>query len=154
MTKRDVPGFAIGGLSGGEEKAHFWRMVTLSTDLLPKNKPRYLMGVGWVVWGYAINYKFKKLSKKKNTSVEWCGGGVWILRVSTISSLYHFVPIGLFILDTSKLCSGHLETIGHFETFNSLDTSRLCPGHFETFSKNIFLIYMKKIWRKNIMYLT
>ncbi|KAG9337851.1 hypothetical protein JZ751_027502 [Albula glossodonta] len=46
MTKRDVPGFAIGGLSGGEEKDDFWKMVTLSTDNLPRNKPRYLMGVG------------------------------------------------------------------------------------------------------------
>ena len=46
MIKRDVPGFAIGGLSGGEEKDHFWRIVTLCTDILPKDKPRYLMGVG------------------------------------------------------------------------------------------------------------
>nr|XP_046186268.1 queuine tRNA-ribosyltransferase catalytic subunit 1-like isoform X2 [Oncorhynchus gorbuscha] len=55
MTKRDVPGFAIGGLSGGEEKDDFWRMVTLSTDHLPREKPRYLMGVGFgsalVPWG-------------------------------------------------------------------------------------------------------
>lgn len=49
MIKRDVPGYAIGGLSGGEEKEHFWRMVTLSTDLLPPVKPRYLMGVGFAV---------------------------------------------------------------------------------------------------------
>lgn len=47
MTKRDVPGFAIGGLSGGEEKDLFWRMVALSCELLPKDKPRYLMGVGY-----------------------------------------------------------------------------------------------------------
>lgn len=46
MTRRDVPGFAIGGLSGGEEKEQFWRMVKLCTDLLPPDKPRYLMGVG------------------------------------------------------------------------------------------------------------
>lgn len=46
MTKRDVPGFAIGGLSGGESKEQFWRMVELSTSRLPKDKPRYLMGVG------------------------------------------------------------------------------------------------------------
>merc|ERR1711911_535160 len=26
---------------------HFWKMVHLSTDLLPKEKPRYLMGVGF-----------------------------------------------------------------------------------------------------------
>ncbi|XP_065119250.1 queuine tRNA-ribosyltransferase catalytic subunit 1 [Paramisgurnus dabryanus] len=49
MTKRDVPGFAIGGLSGGEEKDDFWKMVTLSTDHLPREKPRYLMGVGYAV---------------------------------------------------------------------------------------------------------
>uniref|UniRef100_G1TYU5 tRNA-guanosine(34) queuine transglycosylase n=1 Tax=Oryctolagus cuniculus TaxID=9986 RepID=G1TYU5_RABIT len=47
MTKRDVPGFAIGGLSGGESKEQFWRMVELSTSRLPKDKPRYLMGVGY-----------------------------------------------------------------------------------------------------------
>lgn len=33
--------------SGGEEKDQFWRMVHLSTDLLPQDKPRYLMGVGF-----------------------------------------------------------------------------------------------------------
>jgi len=49
LTKRDVSGFAIGGLSGGEEKGQFWRMVTLSTDHLPREKPRYLMGVGFVL---------------------------------------------------------------------------------------------------------
>uniref|UniRef100_A0A8C7WN17 Queuine tRNA-ribosyltransferase catalytic subunit 1 n=1 Tax=Oryzias sinensis TaxID=183150 RepID=A0A8C7WN17_9TELE len=49
MTQRDVSGFAIGGLSGGEEKNDFWRMVTLSTDHLPQEKPRYLMGVGYAV---------------------------------------------------------------------------------------------------------
>ncbi|XP_025059709.1 queuine tRNA-ribosyltransferase catalytic subunit 1 [Alligator sinensis] len=47
MTQRDVAGFAIGGLSGGEEKDQFWRMVALSTAHLPRDKPRYLMGVGY-----------------------------------------------------------------------------------------------------------
>ena len=46
MVKRDTPGIAIGGLSGGEEKSLFWNTVTLCTDLLPESKPRYLMGVG------------------------------------------------------------------------------------------------------------
>ena len=47
LTKRDVRGFAIGGLSGGESKDDFWKIVSLSTDLLPCDKPRYLMGVGF-----------------------------------------------------------------------------------------------------------
>ncbi|XP_050306850.1 queuine tRNA-ribosyltransferase catalytic subunit [Anthonomus grandis grandis] len=46
-VKRDVNGFAIGGLSGGESKDDFWKIVHLCTDLLPKNKPIYLMGVGF-----------------------------------------------------------------------------------------------------------
>ncbi|KAJ1902430.1 Queuine tRNA-ribosyltransferase catalytic subunit 1 [Kickxella alabastrina] len=47
LIKRDSPGYAIGGLSGGEAKDSFWRMVSLSTDILPDNKPRYCMGVGY-----------------------------------------------------------------------------------------------------------
>ncbi|XP_077777136.1 queuine tRNA-ribosyltransferase catalytic subunit 1 isoform X2 [Podarcis muralis] len=42
MTKRDVPGFAIGGLSGGEAKDHFWRMV----DLI-------MLLTWWCVWLWA-----------------------------------------------------------------------------------------------------
>lgn len=41
--------YAIGGLSGGEEKSKFWRVVKQCCDLLPKDKPRYLMGVGYAV---------------------------------------------------------------------------------------------------------
>ncbi|XP_066253782.1 queuine tRNA-ribosyltransferase catalytic subunit isoform X2 [Euwallacea similis] len=47
--KRDVNGFAIGGLSGGESKDDFWKIVHLCTNLLPKNKPIYLMGVGFAI---------------------------------------------------------------------------------------------------------
>ncbi|KAI9487096.1 MAG: queuine tRNA-ribosyltransferase [Benjaminiella poitrasii] len=47
MVKRDTPGYAVGGLSGGEEKDVFWKIVTLCTDLLPKIKPIYCMGVGY-----------------------------------------------------------------------------------------------------------
>ncbi|KAL0849068.1 hypothetical protein ABMA28_013430 [Loxostege sticticalis] len=46
---KDVNGFAIGGLSGGEAKDEFWPMVSLSTGLLDKNRPRYLMGVGLAI---------------------------------------------------------------------------------------------------------
>ena len=49
MVKRDLPGYAIGGLSGGEEKDKFWRIVDVCTDLLPLDKPRYCMGVGFAV---------------------------------------------------------------------------------------------------------
>ena len=49
LIRRDLPGYAIGGLSGGESKDEFWRIVDLCTDLLPATKPRYLMGVGFTL---------------------------------------------------------------------------------------------------------
>ncbi|MEM4261141.1 MAG: tRNA guanosine(34) transglycosylase Tgt [Candidatus Woesearchaeota archaeon] len=39
-------GYAIGGLSVGEPLEIMNEIVDFSTDFLPKNKPRYLMGVG------------------------------------------------------------------------------------------------------------
>ncbi|KAF1982625.1 queuine tRNA-ribosyltransferase [Aulographum hederae CBS 113979] len=47
MVARDTPGIAIGGLSGGEEKYAYCRVVDTCTDLLPEKKPRYVMGVGY-----------------------------------------------------------------------------------------------------------
>jgi tRNA-guanine transglycosylase len=47
MTLRNCKGYAIGGLSGGEKKDDFWRIVALCAELLPKDRPRYCMGVGY-----------------------------------------------------------------------------------------------------------
>ncbi|KAK6065857.1 queuine tRNA-ribosyltransferase [Seiridium cupressi] len=47
MVARDTPGIAIGGLSGGEAKADFCRVVATCTELLPELKPRYVMGIGY-----------------------------------------------------------------------------------------------------------
>ncbi len=54
MVARDLPGYAVGGLSGGEAKDSFWRIVTLCTSLLPRNKPRYIMGVGYALYLLAV----------------------------------------------------------------------------------------------------
>lgn len=42
----DFPGYAIGGLSVGEGHAIMAEMIAVTADRLPRNKPRYLMGVG------------------------------------------------------------------------------------------------------------
>ncbi|KAJ5170562.1 uncharacterized protein N7500_003345 [Penicillium coprophilum] len=47
MVARDTPGIAIGGLSGGEAKEEFCKVVDTCTDILPEHKPRYVMGVGY-----------------------------------------------------------------------------------------------------------
>jgi queuine tRNA-ribosyltransferase len=43
----DWAGFGIGGLSVGEEKDATYEMVEAVDEALPKNHPRYLMGVGF-----------------------------------------------------------------------------------------------------------
>jgi len=46
LSKMNFFGFAIGGLCIGEPKEEMHRMVKLSVEYLPKEKPRHLMGVG------------------------------------------------------------------------------------------------------------
>ncbi|KAK9005631.1 hypothetical protein V6N11_043056 [Hibiscus sabdariffa] len=46
LVDRNLPGYAIGGLAGGEDKDSFWRVVVQCTAALPEDKPRYVMGVG------------------------------------------------------------------------------------------------------------
>jgi len=48
LIEMDFPGYAVGGTSVGEDKETFRKMVKMSTDVLPLDKPRYLMGVGAV----------------------------------------------------------------------------------------------------------
>jgi len=42
----DFPGYAIGGISVGEPKEEYLKMLYYTAPLMPENKPRYLMGVG------------------------------------------------------------------------------------------------------------
>lgn len=44
----DFDGYALGGLGIGEPKTKFMEMVERSDEILPKERPRYLMGIGYV----------------------------------------------------------------------------------------------------------
>jgi len=46
ITAIDLPGYAIGGLSVGETKKDMYDMLDITIPHMPKDKPRYLMGVG------------------------------------------------------------------------------------------------------------
>ncbi|MCI4671669.1 MAG: tRNA guanosine(34) transglycosylase Tgt [Bacteroidia bacterium] len=46
IAELDLPGCAIGGLSVGEPHDIMYELTDLSCRILPKDKPRYLMGVG------------------------------------------------------------------------------------------------------------
>ena len=47
ITDLDLPGYAIGGLAVGEPKTQLLDLTALCTSLLPADRPRYLMGVGF-----------------------------------------------------------------------------------------------------------
>jgi queuine tRNA-ribosyltransferase len=46
LSGLDLPGYAIGGLSVGEEFSQFRDILGFTAELLPREKPRYLMGIG------------------------------------------------------------------------------------------------------------
>ena len=46
LKEIDFDGFAMGGLAVGEKQQEMFKILNETTSYLPKNKPRYLMGVG------------------------------------------------------------------------------------------------------------
>ncbi|MCA9232270.1 MAG: tRNA guanosine(34) transglycosylase Tgt [Planctomycetales bacterium] len=46
LVAMDFPGYAVGGLSVGEEPEDMYRTIEATVPELPGDKPRYLMGVG------------------------------------------------------------------------------------------------------------
>jgi queuine tRNA-ribosyltransferase len=46
VAAKEADGNAIGGLAVGEPKEQMFEMIELVNEILPKEKPRYLMGVG------------------------------------------------------------------------------------------------------------
>jgi queuine tRNA-ribosyltransferase len=48
IVSLDLPGYAIGGLSVGETREELYATARAAASFLPRQKPRYLMGVGTV----------------------------------------------------------------------------------------------------------
>lgn len=46
IVELDLDGYAIGGLAVGEPKEDMYRIISAVAPFMPKDKPRYLMGVG------------------------------------------------------------------------------------------------------------
>lgn len=60
LAQRDLPGYAIGGVSVGEGPAHMESIVKHTAPLMPYDKPRYVMGVGLpedllMIWEHGID---------------------------------------------------------------------------------------------------
>jgi queuine tRNA-ribosyltransferase len=46
LVELEFPGYAVGGLSVGEEFAQFCEVLEYTSLMLPEEKPKYLMGIG------------------------------------------------------------------------------------------------------------
>ena len=46
ISKMNLDGYAVGGLAVGEPTEKMYEMIEIVNEILPKDKPRYLMGVG------------------------------------------------------------------------------------------------------------
>lgn len=60
VCSRDLPGYAIGGVSVGEGPELMEQMVSFTAPLMPADRPRYVMGVGnpedlLMIWEYGID---------------------------------------------------------------------------------------------------
>lgn len=60
VVARDLPGYAIGGVSVGEGPELMEKIVSYAAPKMPKDKPRYVMGVGnpedlFMIWDYGVD---------------------------------------------------------------------------------------------------
>ncbi len=60
LKKRDLPGYAIGGVSVGEGQDLMEKVVSYTAPLMPEDKPRYVMGVGYpedllMIWEHGVD---------------------------------------------------------------------------------------------------
>lgn len=97
------PGYAIGGLSVGEEKELMYETLAYAAPLLPRNKPRYLMGVGTPEdLVYAVNCgvdMFDCVMPTRNARNGWLFTTLGPVRIRNAEYKTDFTP-----LDPNCLC--------------------------------------------------
>ena len=99
VTDRNLPGYAIGGVAVGEEREAIEKIVMFTAKFLPKEKPRYLMGIGtpWDI-AYAIRCGIDMFDCVSPTRLARHGSA--------------FTPEGRISLRTSK----YMHDLGPLET--------------------------------------
>ena len=93
----DLPGYAIGGLSVGESHQAMYHALDVLNEIMPKNKPRYLMGVGYplnIIEGIARGIDMfdcvMPTRNGRNATVFTSGGR---LNMRGASHAYDFSPL-------------------------------------------------------------
>ena len=86
LAELDFPGYAVGGLSVGEEREDTMRTARHAAPLLPPDKPRYMMGMGTPEdlvelcgWGYDLFDCVIPTRNGRNSTV-FASGGTLALR--------------------------------------------------------------------------
>ena len=140
VTSYDLPGYAIGGVAVGEERAAIEHITAFTAKFLPENKPRYIMGIGtpWDI-AYAIKCGIDMFDCVSPTRLARHGAAFATEgRLSLKSSR--------FALDASPLekdclcytCKNHTRAyIHHLVRINEMTASTLLSIHNLTFLLDI-----------------
>ena len=160
LIKIGFDGYAMGGLAVGESQSEMFKILNETTNFLPKEKPRYLMGVGTpsdilgavkegidmfdcvlptrsgrtglaFTWEGKINIKNSKY--KKDLSPLDVNCGLRGLNRFSKSYLHHLVKSNEMM--ASMLISLH--NIYFYQQFMSKIRENIKSGTFTTFYKNI-----------------
>jgi queuine tRNA-ribosyltransferase len=149
MVEMNVDGYALGGLSVGEDKADTYEIVSHCCNYLPKDKTRYLMGVGRpqdlleaVRYGVDI-FDCSLPTREGRTGKSFTSGGEITIRNSSFKE--DFTPIdkdcGCYV------CKNYTRSyIRHL--FN---TSEILAPRLNSFHNLYFYLSLMKRMRQSIL---
>ncbi|KAH0786384.1 queuine tRNA-ribosyltransferase catalytic subunit 1-like [Histomonas meleagridis] len=159
MVKRkdSLGGFAIGGLSGGEAKEIFWQSVKTSVSCLPRDMPRYCMGVGYaediavcIALGVDMfDCVFPTRTARFGTALIWSGSdrvSNWkgqeepIERECGCYACTHLSRAALFHIRDTPMC-GQLLSLHNVEFQNRLTSyfrQGIKEGKLDEYERNFF----------------
>ena len=164
----DAIGNAIGGLSVGEPEEHLYEMTDLVCSILPKDKPRYLMGVGTPVnilecislgvdmfdcvmpsrnarhgllftWNGTINIKNEKWAK--DFSPIDINSPLWADQVYTKAYLRHLIK-------TKEYLGAQVATLHNLTFYLQLvkeARKQILAGTFESWKNNLIPILKQRL---------
>ena len=164
LIEIDFDGYAMGGLAVGEKQSDMFKILSETTSHLPKNKPRYLMGVGTpsdilgavkegidmfdcvmptrsgrtalaFTWEGKVNLKNSKFSNDKDPIDKECD--IRQLNKYSKSYLHHLIKSNEMM--ASMLISLH--NIYFYQQFMGEIRKNVKNGTFHTFYKKYINLY-------------
>jgi queuine tRNA-ribosyltransferase len=145
-------GNAIGGLSVGEPEEHLYEMTDLVCSILPREKPRYLMGVGTpanivecirlgllFTWNGTINIKNEKWAKDFSPIDD--SSLLWADQVYTKAYLRHLIK-------TQEYLGVQVATLHNLTFYLQLvkeARKQIIAGSFESWKNSLIPILKQRL---------